>query len=305
MHELVTLLTELAPNEGYNLTALPDVRLLRSNRPMRDTPVLYDPGIVIVCQGRKRGYLGEQLYLYDALQYLAVSVPVPFTMQTDASAHEPLLAVYLHLDLVLAADLMVQIDQSAGASSAVPLGMVSSPLGPALAGSLARLLEALRDPLAARLLGRALVREIYFHVLVGPQGPSLRAALAQQGQFGKIARAIRLIHASYNEALDVELLAREAGMSMPTFHSHFKAITHTSPIQYIKSIRLHQARLLMAQSSQTAAAASIAVGYESSSQFSREFKRLFGRTPIEEVQRMRADFAVPPARAESIYVSSH
>ena len=161
------------------------------------------------------------------------------------------------------------------------------------------------QPLEAQILGPALVREIYFHVLAGEQGSSMRAALAMHGQFGKIARALRRIHASFNEDFSVEKLAREAGMSVPTFHTHFKAVTETSPVQYLKSIRLHQARLHMVRNGMTAAAASAEVGYDSPSQFSREFKRLFGRSPVEEVRRMKAEFAVPPAHAASIYVSSH
>jgi len=302
---LAAMLERLAPCEGYNLSALPDVRFLRSNRPLSAVPVLYDPGIVFVCQGRKRGYFGDQVYLYDDQHYLAVSVPVPFTMETDASAREPLLAIYMHLDLKLAADLMLQIDQHGGIEPGQPRGLMSTPMDSRLCESLVRFLEAMSRPLESRILGPALVREIYFHVLTGEQGASMRAALAMHGQFGKIARALRRIHASFNADFSVEQLAREAGMSVPTFHTHFKAVTHTSPVQYVKSIRLHQARLYMVRNGMTAAAASAEVGYDSPSQFSREFKRLFGRSPVEEVRRMKADFAVPPAHAASVYVSSH
>ncbi|CAP40805.1 transcriptional regulator, AraC family [Bordetella petrii] len=302
---MVALLERLAPCEGYNLTALPDIRLLRSNRPMKNVPVLYDPGIVIVCQGRKRGYFGNQLYLYDDQHYLAVAVPVPFTMETDASAEEPLLAVYMHLDFKLAADLMLQIDQLGGTAPARPRGMVSTPLDRRMGESVVRLLEALGEPLEAPILGPALVREIYFHALTGEQGASMRAALAMQGQFGKIARALRRIHASFHAELSVEQLAREAGMSVATFHTHFKTVTRSSPVQYLKSVRLHQARLHMVRNGMTAAAASAEVGYDSPSQFSREFKRLFGRSPVQEVRRMKAEFAVPPARPASPFVSSH
>lgn len=305
VRRMVSMLERLAPCEGYNLTRLPDVRFLRSNRPLTAVPVLYDPGIVIVCQGRKRGYFGDQVYLYDDQHYLAVSVPVPFTMETDASAEKPLLAIYMHLDFKLAADLMLQIDQHGGMEPAQPRGLISTPMDRRLCESLVRFLEAMSQPLEAGILGPTLVREIYFHVLTGEQGASIRAALAMHGQFGKIARALRRIHASFDADFSVEQLAREAGMSVPTFHMHFKAVTETSPVQYVKSIRLHQARLHMVRNGMTAAAASVAVGYDSPSQFSREFKRLFGRSPVEEVRRMKAEFAVPPAHAASIFVSSH
>ena len=179
---MVALLHALAPVEGYNLTALPDVRFLRSNRPLQRTPVLYDPGIVIVCQGRKRGYLGRDLYLYDAQHYLAVSVPVPFAMETDASEAEPLLAIYLHLDFKVAADLMLALDEQQGPVQAKPRGMMSTPMDSLMSSSVLRLLEAMASPLEAHVLGPSLVREIYFRVLTGEQGDSMRAAGTGRGK---------------------------------------------------------------------------------------------------------------------------
>ena len=306
---MVSLLKTLAPREGYNLTALPDVRILRSDRALTRTPVLYDPGIVIVCQGSKRGYFGNQVYLYDEQHYLAVAVPVPFTMETKATREHPLLAIYMHLDFAVAADLTLQIDRHHASTPArdqePPQSMMSSPMDAALQLSVMRFLEAMNDPLDAAILGPALVRELYFRVLTGAQGNAMRAALAMQGPFGKIGKALRRIHATYDQQLDVAQLASDAGMSVPTFHGHFKAITQTSPMQYVKSTRLHQARLLMLREEMTAEAACHAVGYTSASQFNREFKRLFGLTPAAETKRMRETFAVPPAFAEAEFVSSH
>lgn len=300
------LLRALAPNEGYNLTVLPDVRILRSDRPLARTPVLYDPGIVIVCQGRKRGYFGSQVYLYDEQHYLAVAMPVPFTMETEASPEHPLLAIYMHLDFQVASDLMASIaHHGAALADEAPQSMVSSPMDAALHASVLRFVEAMNRPLDAAILRPALVRELYFRVLTGAQGNALRAALAMQGQFGRIGKALRRIHGTYAQPLQLPQLAHEAGMSVPSFHSHFKAITNTSPMQYLKSTRLHQARLLMLRQGMTSEAASHAVGYASPSQFSREFKRLFGLTPAAETKRMRASFALPPAFAASEFVSSH
>jgi AraC-like DNA-binding protein len=271
------LLRALAPEEGYNLTAVPDVRVLRSDRALSRIPVLYDPGIVIVCQGRKRGYFGEQVYLYDEQHYLAVAVPVPFTMETDATPERPLLAIYMHLDFQVVAELMIQLDRNGmPAHDDAPQSMMSSPMDPLLRESVLRFLEAMNQTLDAAVLGPALVRELYFRVLTGAQGNAMRAALAMQGEFGKIGKALRRIHATYAQPLELSQPAGEAGMSVPTFHSHFKAITRSSPMQYVKSTRLHQARLLMVRQGITAEAASHAVGYASPSQFNREFKRLFG-----------------------------
>lgn len=303
--QMVTLLDHLTPQEGYNLTVLPDVRFLRSNRPLLRTPVLYEPGIVIVVQGRKQGFLGNDVYLYDARHYLMVSVPVPFTMETDASAAEPMLAIYIRLDFTLAADLLLELDGRGAPVVAAPRSMMSSLMDAQIGGSVLRFLQIMSSPLDAEMLGPSMLREIYYRVLTGEQGPALRSALRMQGQFGKVAKALRKIHAQYAESLDVTALAKEVGMSVPTFHSHFKAVTNTSPMQYLKSTRLHQARLLMLRNNLTASAAGVRVGYESISQFSREFKRLFGLTPVREVERMKHNFSLPAPVTPSAFISSH
>jgi AraC-like DNA-binding protein len=302
---MVHLMEKLAPVEGYNLSELEDIRFLRSNRPLTRTPVLYDPGIVILCQGRKRGYLGDDVYTYDAQHYLVVSVPVPFTMETDASEAQPMLAVYMRLDLQLASELMLQVDEALGPSDAEPKGMYASPMDDSLRTSMRRFLEAMSSPVEARILGPSLVREIYYRILTGEQGGSMRAALNRQGHFGKVTRAIRKIHCCYQERLDVVSLAREASMSVPSFHLHFRKVTDVSPMQYLKSTRLHQARLLMLRNAISASTAAFNVGYESASQFSREFKRLFGRTPQAEIEWMKATYALPAPSKPSVYVSSH
>jgi AraC-like DNA-binding protein len=302
---MVQLMSELAPLEGYNLSVLDDVRFLRSNRPLTRTPVLYEPGIVILCQGQKRGYLGDEIYVYDAQHYLAVSVPVPFTMETDASEDQPMLAVYLRLDFALAGELIQQVDEVRGFDATVPRGMYASPMDDALRQSTLRFLQIMNDRNDAQILGPAMLRELYYRILSGAQGGTLRAAIAQQGQFGKVTRAIHKIHSCYHEHLDVEALAEEAQMSVPNFHLHFRKVTDTSPMQYLKSTRLHQARLLMLRNDFTAARSAFLVGYESASQFSRDFKRFFGRTPLAEVAWMKRTYALPAPNTPSLFVSSH
>lgn len=303
--QMIVLLDQLTPHEGYNLTTLADVRFLRSNRPLLRTPVLYEPGIVIVVQGRKRGFLGNDVYLYDAQHYLTVSVPVPFTMETDATASEPMLAIYLQHQFSLAAELMLQLDAYDAPQPESPKSMVSSLMDDTMRACVLRFLQVMASPLDAKILGRAMMRELYYRVLTGAQGGTLRSALTLQGQFGKVVKALRKLHAEYHSHLDVNALAKEAGMSLPTFHSHFKTVTDTSPMQYLKSTRLHQARLLMLRNNLTASAASAQVGYESVSQFSREFKRLFGLTPVREVARMRQNFSLPAPSTPSDFISSH
>jgi len=227
-------------------------------------------------------------------------------MESEGTPEHPLLAIYMHLDFQMAAELMIQIDHHrAAVDTEAPQSMMSSPMDGSLQDSVLHFLEVMGRPLDAAILGQGLLREIYFRVLTGAQGPALRSALGMRGQFGRIGKALRRIHEAYAEPIHLAELAREADMSVPTFHSHFKAVTRTSPMQYVKSTRLHQARLLMVRQGMTAEAAGYAVGYASASQFTREFKRLFGLPPVAEVRRMRENFAVPPEQAASNFVSSH
>ena len=285
---MIALLEKLAPFEGYTLSALDSVKFMRADRAIPRTPVLYEPCIVIVCQGRKKGYLGDEFYTYDPNHYLVLSVPLPFESETEASTQEPMLAVSLRIDLKLAAELTLELERSRSATPSIPSGIYSTPLSEDMSDALLRLLQALLAPQDAMILGPAIVRELLYRVLTGPQGGAIRASLTQQSHFGKIGKALRRIHANYQEQIDVATLAKEAGMSVAAFHSNFKAVTLTSPIQYLKTTRLHKARLLMVQDGVSAATASNLVGYESSSQFSREFKRFFGRTPIQEASMMKS-----------------
>lgn len=303
------LLVRLAPHEGYTQSLLDGVRFLRSDQPVARTPVLYEPSIVIVCQGRKRGYLDDQVYRYDAQHYLVLSVPLPFSSETDASPEHPLLAVSIRLDMTAVVDLVMTLAEVGKYPAAPPQGIVSTPLDGPLQNATLRLLEGLSSPLEAKLLAPAIVREMCYRVLIGDQGGAIRAALSQQGHFGRVSRVLRRIHVEYSQPLDVGGLANDAGLSVAAFHTHFKAVTRTSPMQYIKSIRLHQARLLMIRDRLTAAAASAHVGYESPSQFNREFKRLFGRSPAEECRCMKTALSLfPPTQlqqAARLRTSSH
>jgi AraC-like DNA-binding protein len=284
------LVAELATVEGLTPSILEGVSLGRSHRSHPRGPVLYEPGIFILCQGRKRGFLGGQSFTYDADHFLLLSVPMPFEVETIASPEEPLLGVRIRIDLGVAADLALAIEPEAAPTRAAE-GIIAAPLDLALAETVLRLLRALRAPLEARLFGASLLREVTYRVLTGPKGGALRAALAQRSHFGQVARALRRIHLDYHQRLDVDTLAREANLSAAAFHAHFKTVTSTSPIQYVKAMRLHKARLMMIEDGVSASRASSRVGYESASQFSREFKRLFGRTPVEEQRLVYAAYA--------------
>jgi AraC-like DNA-binding protein len=294
VNRMIELHHQLTSREGYTQTALDDVRLTRANCATTKSPAMYDPCIAIALQGRKRTYFGNDVLQFDAEQYLVVAVPMPFTSTTDATPEEPFLGLSIRVDRTTLADLMFAIDQADNDTPAMPKGMMTTRMDERMSDAVLRLLEALRSPLEARVLGPGILREICYRALMGEQGAAMRAALTSQGQFGRIAKALRRIHADYAADIDVSMLAAEASMSVPAFHVHFKSVTHCSPIQYLKSARLHQARLLMARNDMTAQSASAQVGYESPSQFSREFKRFFGRSPGEEASAMRQLLEVQP-----------
>jgi AraC-like DNA-binding protein len=295
----VDLLMQITQRDGVHDTPIEGVRLFRGSESHPRRPVMYEPSIFIVCQGRKRGFLGDQVFVYDAQQYLVLSVPMPFECETEASPEEPILAISIRVDLTTVAELLLALDDKRG-PVAEPSGIYATPLDATLSNAIVRLLEALAQPNEARILGPSIVREICYRVLTGEQGDAIRAALTHQHQFGRIAKALRRIHTDYRGDLDVETLASEAGMSLAVFHAHFKAVTSTSPMQYVKTTRLHHARLLITHDGLNVSAAATRVGYESASQFSREFKRLFGMSPADEMRRAREAAVAAAPRVEVV-----
>jgi len=165
--------------------------------------------------------------------------------------------------------------------------VIETPVDLALSDATVRLLECLDSPVDASVLGPQIIREIHYRVLCGQQGGALQALLLTGGTRVLMHRILHRMHSEYAKPMDIASLANEAGMSVSALHHHFKGLTDTSPLQYLKTVRLHKARMLMVQEAIGAAVAAERVGYESPSQFSREFKRLFGASPTEETERMR------------------
>ena len=285
---LVDLLELLAVHELFNESSLPDVRFFRSGQYIPRSPSAYEPSIVIIGQGRKLGYLGDKVYTYDPYNYLVLSVPLPIECETFGSPQEPLLGVYINVNPLTVSELLLEMEDDRAPAGILPRGIYSTPLPEALLGATVRLLECLSTPLESKILGPQIIREIIYRVLCGEQGDILRLLASRQSRFGQIAKVLQRMHTEFSTKLDIGTLANEANMSVSSFHSNFKTVTASSPLQYLKSVRLHKARLLMAQDGFNASMAASTVGYESASQFSREFKRFFGNTPVEEASKFRA-----------------
>jgi AraC-like DNA-binding protein len=289
---LAGLLDELAAEEGTHPSAIPGVRLTRRSRLERRHPAIYEPVIIFIGQGRKHVYLGDEVLRYDAEHYLALSVPVPVECEIiAASVTEPLLAVSLAVEPAMLAEILVSLDEPIHTQGDVPRGIYASETPPDLRNAVVRLLECLRSPSDSRILGRQIVREIVYRVLQDEAGAALRALATRNDQFMRIARIVQHIHTEYARPLSVEDMARRAGMSVSAFHHNFKVVTATSPLQYLKNIRLHRARLMMVHAGHNASSAATAVGYESPSQFGREFKRMFGASPTEETEAIKGRLA--------------
>ncbi|CAM6435066.1 AraC-type DNA-binding domain and AraC-containing proteins [Citrobacter sedlakii] len=278
-------LKDIEKNQGERL---PDIRLLYGTEPGPRTPVMYDPGIIFLFSGHKIGYINERVFRYDANEYLLLTVPLPFECETYATPEVPLAGIRINVDMLQLQELLMDIGEDERFQpSMAASGINSAMLSDEILCAAERLLDVMERPLDARILGKQIIREILYHVLTGPRGGALLALVSRQTHFSLISRVIKRIENKYTESLNVEQLAAEANMSVSAFHHNFKSVTSTSPLQYLKTYRLHKARMMILHDGMKASAAAMRVGYESASQFSREFKRYFGVTPGEDAARIR------------------
>jgi AraC-like DNA-binding protein len=285
---LAGLLGEIAVEEGLQPTRIQGVHVFKGTKSVPRAPMVYRPHIIVVGQGRKHAYLGGEVYTYDPANYLVLAVPLPAECDAETEDGKPILMVNIDVDATMVGEMLLEIDGPSPLSAETPRGISSTPMNPGLAGAVIRLLECLKCPVDSRLLGRQMVREVVYRVLRGEQGGALYAMASRDDHFTRIARVLRHIHSDYAKPLGTEEMAKLAGMSVSVFHHHFKLVTACSPLQYLKRIRLDRARTLMTLDGYNAGTAAHAVGYESASQFGREFKRLFGTTPLEDAEQMRA-----------------
>ena len=278
--QLTSQIKTLIDNGNDSAELLPDIRLLYGTQPGTRTPVMYQPGIVFLFSGHKIGYINERVFRYDTNEYLLLTVPLPFECETFATEEVPLAGIRVNVDILQLQELLMDIgEDELFRPSMAASGINSATLSEEILCAIERLLDVMERPLDARILGKQIIREILYHVLLGPGGGALLALVSRQTHFSLISRVLKRIESQYTENLSVDQLAAEANMSVSAFHHNFKSVTSTSPLQYLKTYRLHKARMLMIHDGMKASAAAMRVGYESASQFSREFKRYFGVTP--------------------------
>ncbi len=290
--ELIDRVGRATPHDGVHDTAIAGLQLLRISAPGQPLPARYEPGLVLVLQGRKEAWLGDEHLVYDPLHCLVVAVTLlPRAQVVQASAAQPYLCVRLNVDTGRLATLLLEAAPALPPARPTEAGRGAhlAPVTAPLLDALCRLLRLLDQPRDVPVLAPLLEREIFYRVLTGELGPRLRALAVADSHAQRIARAIDLLRRRFAEPLRVGELAAAAHMSASALHLHFKQVTALSPLQYQKLLRLHEARRLMVADGLEAAAAGHRVGYESPSQFSREYRRCFGAPPRAQTRTLRQD----------------
>ncbi len=266
---------------------IPGLSLHCWDAPTDPTSYMLAPSICLIGQGRKRVFLGEGAYAYDAHRFLITSLDLPVTAQIiEASPERPYLGLTLELDLRALAQLMLDHPVTAPRSSQDRLGIAIGELSPALLDAFQRLLGLLAHPDDIPALAPLIKQEIFYRLLIGDQGPRLRQIVSVESHGHQIARAIGWLKDNFRRPFKVEDLAAATGLSVSAFHAHFRAMTAMSPLQFQKKMRLSEARRLMFAENMDAGAAAFEVGYESPSQFSREYSRQFGAPPLRDIKNL-------------------
>ncbi len=268
-------------------TNIEGLSLHRWETPTEPTSYMLPPSICLIGQGRKRLFLGEETYLYDANSFLITSVNLPVVSQiVEASSEEPYLGLTMSLDLRVIGQLMLENDMQTCPSND-RLAVAVSELPDPMLDAFQRLLDLLDHPDDIPTLAPLIQKEIFYRLLTGEQGPRLRQIVSAGNHGYQIARAIDWLKENFDKPIRTEELAGKAGLSTSAFHNHFRSVTAMSPLQYQKKMRLSEARRLMLAERLDASSAAFRVGYESPSQFSREYSRMFGAPPFRDISNLR------------------
>ena len=275
---------------GATDTYLESVQFFWEAEPVPRMPVQCDPGIIIIGHGDKTGYLNGEEFHYNEDHYLIASVPSAFECETDASEENPLLGLFISIDIPKLSQFIEKVEEHSGKydlkRSDLFCGMKPVKMDTDLHQATERLLACLLSPQDSTVLGQSIVDEIIYRVLLGAHGKALVALTRQETHYAQISRSLSYLYANYMERISIDELVRQSNMSYSSFHRAFKIVTGESPLQFLKKTRLNNARRLIAHEGFRVSAAANQVGYESVSQFSREFKRYFN---------------VPPSSAKEVY----
>jgi AraC-like DNA-binding protein len=270
------------------ITGIPGLILVRHTSLGTPNCVTYEPSLALIAQGRKRVELGRRTFIYDESRFLLTSVDLPAVSQvTEASEETPFLALVLKLEMPVIRELLTQEELHVAAEAPDSPAMTTGEATPELLAACCRLVDLLASPRDIPFLAGLIQREIIYRILTGAAGARLRAIATLGDQSHRTAKAIAWLRTNYSKPLRVEQLAQLAGMGVSTLHHHFRALTAMSPLQYQKQLRLQTARGRMLTDGLDAASAAFEVGYESPSQFNREYSRFFGQPPMRDIRTLR------------------
>jgi AraC-like DNA-binding protein len=290
--DLARKIASRAGSEGDNFTAIPSLRLYRRSEPTACVSAAYEPSLVAFVQGQKRINVGGKSYICDGSSFLLTSVDLPVVSQVVAATKDtPILGLLLRLEMpevrkILSEEELPLPEEPSGAQ-----GMAVGVTSVELLSACSRLIELLDAPQDIPFLGALIQREIIYRLLRSPQGKHLRAIATHGEQSHRTAKAVTWLRTHYAKPLRVEDLASIAQMGVSTLHHHFRSLTAMSPLQYQKQLRLHVARERMLNNGLDAASAAFEVGYESASQFNREYSRFFGQSPMRDIKERRLAIA--------------
>jgi AraC-like DNA-binding protein len=287
-HELGSLIVKNSNGDGMHLSAVDGVHCIQLSAPNMELPTVYQPCICVIVQGVKQVLLEEEIYRYAPPQFLAVSVDLPLLGQViEASAEKPYLCLAIELDARMIADLISQSGDASWSRGETARGVFVGDMDAALRECVLRLTRLLETPRDIPALAPLMLREFHYRVLSSPYGPAIAQMAIAGSNTHKIGQIIRRIKTRLASPIRVEELASMANMSPSSFHQHFKAVTAMSPVQYQKRLRLTEARHILLAEKADAASAAYRVGYQSVSQFSREYARMFGAPPRRDVESIR------------------
>ncbi|WP_042161168.1 AraC family transcriptional regulator [Paenibacillus gorillae] len=285
LQQLKLLIRRHAPSGGTYQTAIPSLSLMHATQLAEPIESVYKPSICVVVQGAKTAALADEIYTYDPSTYLVISVELPIISRIlKASQEAPHLSLRLSFDSDVILDIVKKTSDPAAVPSKASRGIAVSRTAPALLEAIVRLLKLLDEPGDISILAPLVIREILYRVLQGEQGAQIHQFAIIGSQAHNIAQAIQQINRQFDRPLAIDQLAKSVNMSTSAFHKHFKRVTEMSPLQYQKTVRLQEARRLMLTETVQASDAAFRVGYESPSQFSREYARVYGRPPMLDIQ---------------------
>lgn len=288
--ELARLIERFVVEDGTLETPIPRMKLMRLSHPTDPVHSVHDPALGIIVQGRKRVILADRTLIYDPAHYLVASLDLPISGHVlEASPEVPYLGFKLALDPASLSAIMMEAPMIPAARESTGPALGLSAVTPELLDAVIRMVRLLDTPGDIAVLAPLLEREILYRLLMGEQSAHVRQIALADSRLHQVNRAIGWIRRNYARPFRIETLAAEARMSPSTLHQHFKAVTAMSPLQYQKQIRLQEARTLMLSRGMDAASAGHEVGYDSPSQFSREYRRLFGAPPVQDAERLRAE----------------